>query len=133
NHDRGWLLHFSADLKSTRTVNSVTTPLASGAFGWDDTASIVPATMVPSYHGLSTHLLMTKYNNYAGVGGDGLNKLAILDPGDTQTDSVTGASVMKEVLTITGVTPDQEYADTYPGAVREWCINTAVVDPLTHS
>jgi hypothetical protein len=44
NNDRGWLLHFSGDLTQTKLP---------GAFGWDDTASIVPATMVPSYTGSS--------------------------------------------------------------------------------
>ena len=34
---------------------------------------------------------------------------------------------MTEVMTITGVTPDPEFPIT-PGAVREWCINTAAVD-----
>ena len=38
--------------------------------------------MVPSYPGTSRYLLMTKYNNYAGVGGDGVNKIAVLDPND---------------------------------------------------
>ncbi len=124
NNDRGWLLHFSGDLSTTKTP---------GAFGWDDTASIVPASMVPSYHGSSTYLLMTKYNNYAGEGGNGINKLAILDPNATEVDPVTGATVMKEVLTIAGVTPDPEYDGTHPGAVREWCINSAVVNPATDS
>ena len=37
--------------------------------------------MVPSYSGNSTYLLMTKYNNYAGVGsGNGSNRLAVVDP-----------------------------------------------------
>jgi hypothetical protein len=36
---------------------------------------------------------------------------------------------MKEILTIAGQTPDGPPAT----AVREWCINTAVVDPLTDS
>ena len=90
--------------------------------------------MVASYHGTSTYLLMVKYNNYASVGGDGVNKLAILDPNDTQIDPVTGQSVMKEVLTIAGVTPDAEFVNNgFPNAVREWCINTAVVDPATKS
>ena len=124
NHDRGWLLHFSGDLSTEKIP---------GAFGWDDTASIVPASMVPSYHGSSTYLLMTKYNNYAGEGGDGVNKLAILDPNAMMDDPITGACVMQEVLTITGPTPDPVYIKTHPNAVREWCINTAVVDPATDS
>src|SRR5262249_38385595 len=41
--------------------------------------------------------------------------------------------VMQEVETILGPTPDPEFDKTYPGAVREWCINTAAVDPATDS
>ena len=105
-----------------------------GAFGWDDTASIVPASMVPSYHGSSSYLLMTKYNNYAGMaGGNGVNKIAILDPQNSETDPISGATTMKEVLTIAGPTPDSAYTNTYPNAVREWCINSAAVDPSTKS
>jgi hypothetical protein len=37
---------------------------------------------------------------------------------------------MNEVLTIAGPTPDPNWTGTYPNAVREWCINTGVVDPL---
>jgi hypothetical protein len=125
NNDRGWLLHFSGDLTQTKIP---------GAFGWDDTASIVPASMVPSYTGTSTYLLMTKYNNYASIGtGNGHNKIAILDPNAMEDDPVTGACVMQEVETILGPTPDPQYDGTYPGAVREWCINTAAVDPATDS
>ena len=123
--DKGWLMQFSADL--TQSTG------APGAFGWDDTASIVPASMVPSYQGSSSYLLMTKYNNYAGAGGDGLNRIAILDPNATQVDARTGVTVMKEVLTILGPTPDPQFDGDFPGAVREWCINSAVVDPLSHS
>jgi hypothetical protein len=126
NHnDRGWLLHFNSDLSKTKTP---------GSFGWDDTASIVPAALVPSYHGKSKYLLMTKYNNYAGLGtGDGHNRIAILDPDATEKDPVISTTrVMKEVITILGVTPDPEFPD-FPGAVREWCINTAAVDPFTKS
>lgn len=119
NNDRGWLLHFNSSLSTTKTP---------GAFGWDDTASVVPSSMVPSYVGTSSHLLMTKYNNYFGVGtGNGQNKIAILDPNATETDPITGVTVMKEVLTILGPTPDPS------GGVKEWCINTAVVDPATQS
>ena len=121
NHDRGWLLHFDGALSQTKIP---------GAFGWDDTASIVPASLVSSYHGNSSYLLMTKYNNYAdyGVGGNGSNKLAVLDPNASEIDPVTSATVMKEILTIVGPTPN-----TYLPGVREWCINTAVVDPFTKS
>ncbi len=126
NNDRGWLLHFSGDLSQTKTP---------GAFGWDDTPSIVPASMVPSYHGTSSYLLMAKYNNYAGEGsGNGLNEIAILDPNNqTETDPVTGTTVMNPVLSILGQTPDPDNDQKYPGAVREWCINSAAVDPATDS
>ena len=126
NNDRGWMLSFSSNLSKTGTP---------GSFGWDDTASIVPASMIPSYHGTSTYLLMTKYNNYAGVGtGNGVNQIAILDPNATMTDPVTGATVMKVVESIAGVTPDEDkIADGFPNAVDEWCIDSAVVDPATDS
>lgn len=121
NHYRGWMLHFDGALSQVKTP---------GAFGWDDTASIVPSSAVPSYTGASKYLLLTKYNNYAGfAGGDGLNKVAVLDPNDTAADPVTGVSVMKEVITALGQTPDSEYPASV-GAVREWCINTAAVDPI---
>ena len=54
---RGWMLHFSRDLQQTKTP---------GAFGWDDTASLVPTAMVPGYAGPAGYLLFVKYNNYAG-------------------------------------------------------------------
>jgi hypothetical protein len=113
NNDRGWMLHFSGDLSTVKTP---------GAFGWDDTASIVPAKAVPSYNGNSSYLILTKYNNYAGVGtGNGKNKLAVLDPNASETDPISGAKVMLEILTILGPTPQG-------GGVREWCINSAAID-----
>jgi hypothetical protein len=127
NNDRGWLLHFNGTLTQTKIP---------GAFGWDDTASIVPASMVPSYHGNSSYLLMTKFNNYAdpGLNGDGVNKIAILDPQDSAADPISGATVMNEVLTIAGPTPDPDLRNaSHPNAVREWCINSAAVDPFTKS
>jgi hypothetical protein len=114
NNDRGWLLHFDAGLSRAKTP---------GAFGWDETASLVPASMVPSYAGASRYLLMTKYNNYVNVGtGNGENKIAILDPHATETDPITGVTVMNEVLTILGPTANPS------GGVKEWCINSAAVD-----
>jgi hypothetical protein len=123
NYFRGWLLHFDAKLAASKTP---------GSFGWDDTASVVPAAAVPSYHGTSKYLLLTKYNEYADVGGSGINKVAVLDPNATETDVRTGATVMAEVITVTGPTPDQAHRDAgHPNAVREWCINTAAIDAKT--
>jgi hypothetical protein len=126
NHYRGWLLHFNSTLTQTKTP---------GAFGWDDTASIVSAPLVSSYHGSSSYLLMTKYNNYADyfAGGNGVNKIAILDPQNSMTDPISGATVMQEVITIAGPTPDSDFTNIFPNAVREWCINSAAVDPFTKS
>jgi hypothetical protein len=122
HNDRGWMLHFNSDLSTQKTP---------GSFGWDDTASIVDASLVSSYHGTSKYLLMTKYNNYAGIGtGNGKNKIAILDPNATENDPIIPTTkVMKEVITKLGVTPDPNYS----GGVKEWCINTAAVDPFTKS
>ena len=103
---RGWLLHFSPDLSTSFTP---------GGFGWDDTASIVPASMVSSYAGPSRYLVMTKYNDYAA----GLNRVAVLDPQEGQADDISPARVMKEVLVMEGP--------------REFCVNTAAVDPATKS
>ena len=118
---RGWLLHFDATLTQAKTPAS---------FGWDDTPSFVPAGLVPSYTGTSPYLVVTKYNNYGGVGsGDGKNRMAVLDPNQGQTDTISGNQVMREVLTILGPTPDAGY----PGGVREWCVNTVAVDPVSGS
>jgi hypothetical protein len=131
NGSRGAMLHFSADLA---------TEYAPDAFGWDNTNAIVPASMVPQYHGTSTFLLFSKYNNYAdggGDNGDGVNKIAILDPYATEVDphaSSNGLLIMREVLTVAGPTPDpNNISVTTPHATREWCINTAAVDQATDS
>ena len=121
HNGRGWLLHFDATLALGR---------APGGFGWDDTASIVPASMVAAYTGTASYLLMIKYNNYYGAGtGDGVNRIAVVDPTATQVDSISSVPIMKEVLTIAGPT----YESGTSGPVKEWCINTAAVDPLTRS
>lgn len=118
NHFRGWLLHFNGDLTQTKIP---------GAFGWDDTVSVVPASMVPSYSGSSSYLLVSKYNNYAGAGGNGQNKIALLDPMVSATEAVSGISTMKEIATVVGPTPDADFPSN-PLAVREWCVNTCAVD-----
>ena len=123
NHFRGWMLHFNADLTQKKTP---------GAFGWDDTASIVPRALVPSYSGTSKYLILTKYNNYAGAGGNGINRLAILDPNTAMVDPISNCNVMNEVITVASPTLDDEYSNI-EGAVREWCINTSAIDPFTKS
>ena len=120
---RGWMLHFNSTLTQTKIP---------GSFGWDDTASIVASNLVPSYTGTSSYLILTKYNNYVGMGtGSGVNQVAVLDPNTPMPDHYSTAAVMEEVLTIDGVTPDPKAG--FPDAVREWCINTAVIDPFTLS
>jgi hypothetical protein len=122
NHARGFLLHFDSTLATTKLPS---------AFGWDDTASIVPATAIPSYTGPSTYLLLTKYNNYAdpGIGGTGVNLVAVVDPNVSEVDPISGATVMSPVITVAGVTPDTDLRDAaHPNAVREWCINSAAID-----
>ena len=121
HNGRGWLLHFDATLASR---------FVPGGFGWDDTVSIVPASLVPSYSGSSSYLLMTKYNNYLGAGsGDGANRIAVIDPRASQVDPISGLPIMKEVLTLLG----QSFESGTSGPVKEWCINTAAVDPITKS
>ncbi|MBC5765169.1 hypothetical protein [Ramlibacter albus] len=113
---RGWLLQFDANLQPAGVP---------GSFGWDVTPSVIPASMVPSYTGTSTYLLAVKYNNYSGVGtGDGLNRLAVLDPRATQADAFSTVTVMREVLTI--VAPTRVSPSSPP--VWEWCINTMAAD-----
>lgn len=125
HNGRGWLLHFDAALAVVKTP---------GSFGWDDTPSIVPASAVPGYAGSASYLLLVKYNNYYGIGtGDGLNRMAVIDPQAAQPDAFIAAGsvvrVMKEVLLVTGPTPDPGTV----GGVREWCVNSAVVDAATQS
>ncbi len=120
---RGWLLHYDATLATAKIP---------GSFGWDETVSIVPASMVPQYSTASSYLVVSKYNNYFGVGtGNGRNQMAILDPSQSQSDTITpSVAVMREVSTILGPT---QQAGLPPGAVREWCVNTVAVDAATSS
>ena len=132
NHLRGWMLHFDSTL---------TTSKIAGGFGWDDTASIVPAAALgANYTGGSSYLILTKYNNYVEGNGDGYNRVAILDPNAAETVTVAGTkpvtntNVMKEVISLPGQTIDTRFnnpaanPNPYPNAVREWCVNSVVVD-----
>ena len=124
NHDdRGWLLHYDATLTRAKTP---------GSFGWDNTVSVLPARAVPRYHGTSPYLLVSKYNNYLGIGphGDGRNRVAVLDPRTSQKDPYADTRVMKAVQTV--LSPVHE-PGTPAGARYEWCINSAVVDPADGS
>jgi len=129
-NDHGWLLHFDATLTQTKIP---------GAFGWDDTPSVVPSQCVPTYTGKSTYLLLAKYNNYVGLGpmGDGTNRVAILDPNGSSPAPQNGPSAttglpvntMTPIISVLGPTPDQgANLTTYPNAVHEWCINSAAID-----
>jgi len=124
NHGRGWLLHFNSTLSQLKTP---------GAFGWDITPSLVPAALVPSYRGSSSYLLLVKYNNYVSRGGDGIDRIVLLDPQKSMVDPISGTTVMTNFLSIAGPTPDPDYTNVAPNAVREWCVNTVAVDPATKS
>ena len=111
NNSRGWMLHFNAGLTQTKIP---------GAFGWDNTPSIVPAAAVPQYTGPSTYLLATKYNNYAGAGtGNGQNRMAVLDPSTAAVDPVSGIPTMREVLTILGPDGGRQQSRRRARVVRE--------------
>ncbi len=147
NGSRGYLLHFSGDLSTEYTP---------GAFGWDDTPSIIPASMVPSYTGTSTYLILSKYNNYSNAdfggpnsgdyGDNGVNEIAVLDPNSAVPDPNYDPNnpnpgfpnpnfkVMATVEAFTSPSPDVPAVQAGdPDAVREWCTNGTVVDPATDS
>lgn len=124
HNDRGWLLHYNA------TLTAVKTP---GSFGWDNTTSVVPASSVPSYKGTSPYLLMSKYNNYMGIGtGTGLNQIALLDPDTGAPDLVQPAvqsmAVVESVLGPTNFPGTGQVPGTGLYPRYEWCINSAAVD-----
>ena len=118
NHSRGFLLHFSQNLSQTKIP---------GAFGWDDTPSVVPSHMVGGYTGSSPYLLFCKYNNYAGAGGTGQNRVAVVDPNASDLESISNIQTMRVADSVLCPTPDGEFPGT-PGAVREWCVNSAAID-----
>ena len=121
NH-RGYLLHFDKTLSTQKLI---------GGFGWDNTPSLVPAAAIPGFKG-SPYLILSKYNNYAGF-GDGINRVALLDPLNSTTDPISSATVMNELATVAGPMEDPAWASPdYPSATYEWCINAAAVDPYTH-
>jgi hypothetical protein len=121
--DRGWLLHYNATLSRAKTP---------GSFGWDNTVSVLPARADPGYHGTSPYLLVSKYNNYLGIGphGNGHNRVALLDPRASQNDPFADTRVMKAVHTI--LSPVHDPGEP-AGARYEWCINSAAVDLADHS
>jgi hypothetical protein len=116
NDARGWLLHFNATLTQTKIP---------GGFGWDTTASVVPARAVPGYHGTSRYLLVTKYNNYVEAGGHGHNEMAVLDPTASEKDPYNKVRTMKTVETI--LSPVHVPGEAR-GARYEWCSTSAVAD-----
>jgi hypothetical protein len=129
----GWMFQADANLNTNDANGS---PFPIGAFGWDDTPSVVPANLVPSYTGAAQYLILTKYNDYADFhnsdpGAIGDNKVALLDPTSNSSgiDRQTGVKVMNLVMGILGPLPDH---NTGLGSC-EWCINSAAVDVNKHS
>ena len=125
----GWMLQFDGNL-NPNDAKGKRWPV--GAFGWDDTAVVVPKALVPSYKGKSTYLILTKYNNYdmgGDAGADGSNKIAILDPlsNAVTKDRQSGVPVMDEIITVLGPTRTNDDSN-HPQARNEWCINSAAID-----
>ena len=121
---RGWLLHFNAALTQARTP---------GAFGWDNTPSIVPTAMVPQYTGIvelpaAHQVQQLRRRRHAATARTGM---AILDPNDqTQADPVI-AERHGDEGSHHAARPDARSPRGPPGSVQEWCVNTAAVDPFT--
>jgi hypothetical protein len=126
----GWMLQFDANLDQ-RDASSKLYPV--GSFGWDDTPSVVPVSIVPSYKGKASYLILTKYNNYdddgSDAGADGSNKVAVIDPTSNSItkDRQSGIPVMNEILTVLSPTLSKDDPQ-HPNSRAEWCINSAAVD-----
>ncbi len=73
NTGNGWLMHFSADLKVKGTQAQVMAT---------ETPSIVPASMVPAYHGRSTYLVAAPRYTTGAENPTGLDtqRLSLFDP-----------------------------------------------------
>ena len=130
NGFRGFMLHYDKTLATTKPA---------GSFGWDDTPAVVPSNIVAAYKGSSPYLILTKYNFYTGAPGqNGTNYISIQDPNDgtypyyyynyTNSSQQLKSYIMRPIIQILGPTKN-----TDPGAtgVREWCINSAAIDPVT--
>ena len=124
NHFRGWLLHFDAMLQPSG---------APGAFGWDDTASIVPASMVAV---VSRHVDLPADDEVQQLRRRGRRRRQPdRDPRPERSDDRPDLGRDGDARG-----PHRGGSDTgsgagpaFPNAVREWCINTAAVDPVTKS
>lgn len=66
----GWLMRFSGDLKTVKATNAQVME--------DATPSIVPASMVPSYHGKSSYLVVAV--RFTPQDASGYQRLSLFDP-----------------------------------------------------
>jgi hypothetical protein len=122
NHNRGWLLHFDRNLTVSKTP---------GDSGWDITPTIVKTSLLGAYKGISSYVLMTKANDYVDAGGDGRNRLVLLDPNRVVSEAENGTLIMATVSEILAPTPNGGLRATYPSAVTDWCVNAAALDPVS--
>ena len=86
--------------------------------------------MVPSYTGSSTYLLMTKYNNYCGS-GSATGKMK--SPFSIPTPPSTIRLFKHAGHEGSARPPWSNSRSGLSGGYKEWCINTAAVDPFTKS
>ena len=115
-NDRGWLLHFYSDLSQGKDSRQLW-------LGYGVRRGGGAGAVLQGHVHLSAH---AKYNNYAGIAtGNDHNKIAILDPNATERDPI-------DHKTRSCMTPDPDFPG-FTGGVREWCIDTAAVDPFGKS
>jgi hypothetical protein len=124
HHFRGWLLHFDASLAPAGVP---------GGFGWDDTASIVPSSMVPSYAG---HVAVPALRQVQRLRR---RRRRRREPHrrdrsrrpDARSDLGRADHAARSSRSRADAGRRQAAALAERG--REWCINTGAVDPATKS
>ena len=122
SHDiRGWLPHYNSNLTREKIP---------GSFGGTRLCPWCPLSAVPSYHGSSPYLLVSKYDNYIfGRAGKRSQRSCRAGSGVSQKDPLLQGQDHEVQTSI--LSPDQ--SPGRPPARYEWCMNSAVVDTADDS
>lgn len=106
NAGNGWVLHFSSNLKKTKLA---------GAFNSDVTVSIVPSSMVSTYHGKSSYFILSKLGT---LSDNNLDEIALFDPSASTAGPADNVQVMKIITSLPNVA---------------WLSTSMAVDPSSNS